>query len=158
AFTGAQFLMPLTNPLDSTIFDYADPCVLVLDEPEVLREAQDKFFSALQQRYQQTEAAGGIALAPENLFLQPENFEERRRLHPLVQLEEIGAVEVESGSSERPPSVFSVPAQPAPKWHGRIKDLAEDVRRAHTQGIQVVLLGSTLGMAERLRDLLHEYD
>ena len=35
--------------------------------------------------------------------------------------------------------------------------MAEAVRRSHAEGSQVILLGSTLGMAERLRDILHEY-
>jgi transcription-repair coupling factor (superfamily II helicase) len=50
-----------------------------------------------------------------------------------------------------------VKGQPAEKFHGRIKDMAEAVRQSHDAGREVVLLGSTLGMAERLRDILHEY-
>jgi transcription-repair coupling factor (superfamily II helicase) len=151
-FTGAQFVMPLSQALEATIFDYADPCMVVLDEPEIIQETYQAFFSTLQERYEQTESTGGVALPPQNLFLPPDELEGRRAKQRGVQLEEMGSLDPQS------PWSFTVPAQPVTKWHGRIKDLAEEVRRAYTSGTQVVLLGSTLGMAERLRDFLHEYD
>src|SRR5262245_4805095 len=151
-FPGAQFLLPLSNPLQSTIFEYADPCVFVLDEAETLQELHQKFFSILESRHVQASTAGVVAVPPAELFLRPEDLEQRLSAHRGISLEETGA-----GASQS--SVhFSVSAQPAPKWHGRIKELAEDVRNAYAGDTQVVLLGSTLGMAERLRDLLHEYD
>src|SRR5262249_9644067 len=83
-FPGAQYLMPLTHPLDSTIFDYAGPCVLVLDEPENLREEHDRFFAVLRQRYEQTAAAGGVANVPDALFLPPEGFDRARSQHHVI--------------------------------------------------------------------------
>src|SRR5206468_1011577 len=74
-FTGAQFVLPLSQPLDAGIFDYADPCLLVLDEPEILQETYQAFFSTLEERYEQTQAAGGVALPPASLFLSPEDFQ-----------------------------------------------------------------------------------
>jgi len=146
-FPGAAYLMPLVQPLESTLLDYADPAVLVLDEPEVLDEASQKFFDALQQRFEQTQDAGGVALPPEEIFISPDGLRQlaarSRRLH----LEELGA----TGAS------FFVKSQPSEKFHGRIKEMAEAVRRSHEGGKEVVLLGSTLGMSERLRDILHEY-
>src|SRR5204862_1051246 len=35
--------------------------------------------------------------------------------------------------------------------------MAAAAGKAHLEGHEVVLLGSTVGMAERLRDILHEY-
>jgi len=67
-FPGAEFLLSLASQLESTIFDYIDGCILVLDEPEVLREEHDKFLSLLQHRYDQTTSAGNLALPQEALF------------------------------------------------------------------------------------------
>src|SRR5471030_2366049 len=66
-FPGAQFLMPLVTPLESTIFDYVDSCVMVLDEPDVLREEHDKFLALLKHRYEQATSSGSLALPPESL-------------------------------------------------------------------------------------------
>ena len=66
---------------------------------------------------------------------------------------------VRLGATEFPnAATYSIRSQPAARWHGRIKELADTVRQNFSDGIQVVLLGSSLGMAERLRDFLHEYD
>ncbi len=150
-FPGASYLMPIVRPLDATLLDYIDPSVLVFDEPEPLQEAHAKFFSAVEQRFEQTRTAGGIALPPTDLFVDPERFNtlsaRRHRLH----LEQLGTAPVD------PAAAFFVKAQPARKFHGRIKEMGEAVRTSHAEGNQVILLGSTLGMAERLRDILHEY-
>jgi transcription-repair coupling factor (superfamily II helicase) len=151
-FQGAEFLLSLGSPLESTILDYIDSCVLVLDEPDVLREEHDKFLSLIQHRFDQTELAGNLALPPEALFLGPEEFAKPHPQHRRVHIEELGAEEPGN------PSRFFIRSQPITKWHGRVKDMAEGIRTSFGMGTQVVLLASTLGMAERLRDLLHEYD
>src|SRR5213593_1697637 len=61
-FTGVPYLISIVQPMEATLFDYAEAAVLVLDEPEVLRETYEKFFSALEQRFQQTANAGGVVL------------------------------------------------------------------------------------------------
>lgn len=146
-FIGAPFVMPLVQPLEATLFDYADPAVLIFDEPELLTEAHTKFFDALQQRYEQTANAGGVVLAPNDIFVSPDELHAIATRHHRVSLEELGA----TGSS------FFVKGQPSEKFHGRIKDMAEAVRQSHEEGREVVLLGSTIGMAERLRDIVHGY-
>ena len=146
-FPGASYLMPIVQPMESTLLDYADPAVLILDEPEVLAEAHQKFFGVLEQRFEQTQKAGGTALSPNEIFVSPEDLRVVAEKHKRVNLEELGA----TGAA------FFVKGQPSERFHGRIKDMAEAVRQSHEAGRQVVLLGGTLGMAERLRDILHEY-
>ncbi len=146
-FPGAFCLMPIVQPIDSTLPDYADAAVLVLDEPEILEETHQRFFSALEQRFEQTQSAGGVALPPGEIFVSPDDLRSITSRHRRVSLEELGA----SGSS------FFVKGQPIERFHGRVKDMAEVVRQSHGAGREVVLLGSTVGMAERLRDILHEY-
>jgi transcription-repair coupling factor (superfamily II helicase) len=146
-FPGAVYLMPLVQPMEATLLDYADSPVLILDEPELLQEAHEKFFSALTLRFDQTRNAGGIGLLPNEIFVSPENMQSlasrNRRLH----LEELGA----TGAS------LFVKSQPCARFHGRIQEMVDAVAQSHRAGRDVVLLGSTLGMAERLRDILHEY-
>ena len=146
-FPGASYLMPIVQPMESTLLDYADSAVLVFDEPEVLDEAHQKFFGALEQRFEQTQNAGGVALLPGEVFVSPDDLRAIAERHRRLNLEELGA----TGSS------FFVKGQPSEKFHGRIKEMEEAVRRSHDAGREVVLLGSTVGMAERLRDILHEY-
>ena len=151
-FPGAPFLLPAAFPLESTLPDYADASVLVLDEPEVLRETHDKFMEALQQRFVQASSAGSLAVPPTSLFWPPEELGPPRLTTPRLHLDELGSAEFPKVTA------FHVRSHPSARWHGRIKELADEVRTTFAKGTQVVLLGSTLGMAERLRDFLHEYD
>src|SRR5262249_26995411 len=105
------------------------------------------FFSALEQRFEQTENAGIVALPPRELFITPEALASIAAGRHHLNIEELGS----SGTAS-----FIV-GQPSEKFHGRIKEMAEAVRRSNQEGCDVVLLGSTVGMAERLRDILHEY-
>jgi transcription-repair coupling factor (superfamily II helicase) len=146
-FPGSLYLIPLVQPVESTLLDYADSPVLVLDEPELLEEAHEKFFNALEQRFLQTRNAGGAALPPNDIFISEESLRELMARTRRVALEELGA----TGTT------FFVKGQPSEKFHGRIKDVVERVRQSQEAGREVVLLGSTVGMAERLRDILHEY-
>jgi transcription-repair coupling factor (superfamily II helicase) len=72
-FPGAPYLMSIVQPMESTLADYADSSVLILDEPEVLEETHQKFFTALAQRFDQTQNAGGVALPPSEIFVSPED-------------------------------------------------------------------------------------
>jgi transcription-repair coupling factor (superfamily II helicase) len=146
-FAGAPYLLPVVQPMESTLLDYADSPVLVVDEPEVVDEAHQKFFLALQQRFEQTQTAGGLALPPDEIFVAPEKLRALASQYRRASLEELGA----TGAS------FFVKGQPSERFHGRVKEMAEAVRQSHDAGRDVVLLGSNVGMAERLRDILHEY-
>ncbi|HEX4998664.1 MAG TPA: CarD family transcriptional regulator, partial [Terriglobia bacterium] len=155
-FPGMQFLMPLVAPLEATLLDYAGETALVLDEPEAIGEVAEEFLSGLERRYAETAGAGGVALPPAELFVTPGELEAGgvKRLT----LERIGLDELGEGDAVgRPVASFRVNAQSVAKFHGRVSDMAEAVRKATEQGTDVALIGATVGMAERLRDILHEY-
>jgi transcription-repair coupling factor (superfamily II helicase) len=151
-FPGFSFLLPAAFPLEASLADYTSGGLLVLDEPEVLEEQHRKFLESEQQRFAQTVAGGTLAVAPSEIFWLPEDFSSQASRAPRVHLEELGVSVFENTIH------FHVKTQPSARWHGRIKELAEEVRARFNAGTQVVLLGGSLGMAERLRDFLHEYD
>ncbi len=148
SFPGWQFLIPGIAPLASGMAEYLDDAVFIVDEPESLHEEYSRYFETLVQRREQTDRAGGLALAPDTLFRPPDELEALIRKHRFLQLEELG--------SEGPD--FTVHGQPARRFHGRMREFVESIRQSWEAGRQVVMLGSTLGMAERMRDILHEYN
>src|SRR2546427_7682418 len=90
-FTGIPYLVSIVQPMEATLFDYAEPAVLILDEPEVLQETYEKFLAALAQRFQQTTNAGGVALPPHEIFLSPQGFPARASTEHRGHLRELGA-------------------------------------------------------------------
>lgn len=147
-FAGWQFLIPEIAPLPASLADYVEDAVFIIDEPGLLYEAYAKYLGLLDRRYRQTLQAGGVAFAPDGLVRPREDLEALVGRHPFLQLEELGG----EGSE------FQVVGQPARRFHGRMREMVESIRQSWEAGRQVVLLGSTLGMAERLRDILNEYD
>ena len=147
-FPGSQFLLPATQPLEAKLVDYLDEAVFVLDEPALLNKGYEEYSYALQRRHDQTESVGGLALPPEQLILSSDQLTGSLEKYPSMALEELG----ESGSN------FLIVGQPARRFHGRMREMVEAMRDSFEAGRQVLLMGSTLGMAERLRDILHEYE
>jgi transcription-repair coupling factor (superfamily II helicase) len=92
-----------------------------------------------------------VAVAPEEIFVSPDEMQTLYRRHPRLNLEELGAADFDS------PASFHVQTQPGRKFHGRIKEMADAIAESYGAGKQAILLGTTVGMAERLRDILHEY-
>jgi len=69
AFQGWEYLLPLSQPLSSSIFDYIGDAVLVVDEPAELENRAAEFMAKWRSRFAEADDAGELALAPEKLFL-----------------------------------------------------------------------------------------
>jgi transcription-repair coupling factor (superfamily II helicase) len=151
-FPGAQFLLPRTSPLEGALTDYIDRAVVVWDEPDLVDRAYREYFALLRSRHARAEAVGGAPVPPEALCLPPELLGEKFGRFPSLGLEELAGPPDPSGSR------FLIVGQPARRFHGRMREMADAIGRSFREGRQVVLLGSTLGMAERMRDVLHEYE
>jgi transcription-repair coupling factor (superfamily II helicase) len=73
-FRGWEYLMPLARPLSASIFDYLRDTVLVVDEPAEIEKQIRATLEELQRSYERTEAADELGLAPEKLFLTPDEL------------------------------------------------------------------------------------
>ena len=75
---------------------------------------------------------------------------------PRVYLEELG---LPGEHAEATGSVveFPVASRPAPRFHGQVQHLAEELRRLIEQGYRAVFFAATTGDVERLADIFNEY-
>ncbi len=76
-FPGWEYLLPLTRRLDRSAFDYLKDAVFVIDEPAEIEKRAADLYSYLQDRYSQADDAGELALAPDALFLTPDELRSR---------------------------------------------------------------------------------
>ncbi len=85
---------------------------------------------------------------------------------PLAEHVQAGRLRSQHGTARRPAFVFSVvgaafevewQAQSAMRYHGRISDLATDVKRAAEENKTVLFVMPSLGVAERISEILAEY-
>jgi transcription-repair coupling factor (superfamily II helicase) len=210
-FSGWEFLLPLSNPLNGTVFDYLGDCVFIIDEPPVIEHTLSSFYEQVQQHYEQTIEIGDIGLEPNALFLDAADFRAKIESLQRVELRALGKTAAETDeefslsltaddghtggnptgregvpadqvtthetSTQRdtlPSGRVSASAAPlflfptadrstdieitsrsTRKFSGDIRQFAQtlDIGREIT-----LLVMQTTGLAERLQDILREYD
>jgi transcription-repair coupling factor (superfamily II helicase) len=208
-FAGWEWLLPLLHEPKSSVFAYLRDAVLIVDEPAMVEKHLSGVYETLRESYAATEAADELGLAPDKLYLTPEELREKLEARPRLELRALGraaaetddalALETEasgragegekrrrgeeekgskegavSGNSLLPnphsptplflfPLVGEVPeahwnATAARRYHGRWPELARELKQARAEGRATLLLTHTHGLAERVREVLAEYD
>lgn len=183
-FAGWEWLISISMDCNSTVLDHLGDVVLVVDEPGGIESYLSEFYERLADRYREIDQADDIALRPEELFLTDEELrgliEQRQR----IELRTLGRAAAETDmnlaldaeaptvqlgrerDARRPAFVFPVveaafevewQAQSAMRYHGRISDLAADVKRAVEENKTVLFVMPSLGVAERISEILAEY-
>ena len=181
-FQGFEFLHGLTLPLQVPFLDYAADFVVVRDEPDELEEGLRHWWEDMASDREALSRRGWPSLNPEEHFLSLAESGERLAGRPVIDLRQLG---IGSGQQSAPSS-SSLPAAgerpagpvdsrsqaaaaPAPnhldcqtapvrKYHGDIASLARDLRQWLDAGVRLLFAQSSLGRAERLAEMLREYD
>ncbi len=150
-FPAFEFLLPATEPLESTFFDYVRGCRLIVSDREVLEANLAKQHEELYERFADRVEARKPVLEPRQIYLAVEELS--------AAMDRFARVEVDEISIDRPEvTPLFLYSQPSRKYHGNIRDLVNDIRRFRESGEKVVFLFSNLGRAERVNDILKEYE
>jgi len=185
AFGGWEWLIALTTDSTSTVFDHLKDVVLVVDEPSAIESYIGVFYERLSERYAEIDQADDIALTPEELFLNGEQLRALIQARQRVELRALGRVAAETDLNlqldaeeptvqlgrQRAPRIpaFLFPvaemavevdwqAQSAMRYHGRIADLATGVIRSSEEGRTTLFVMPSLGVAERIVEILKDYE
>ena len=89
-FSGWEFLLPLTKPLESTVFDFLGDCIFVIDEPPLIEQTLSTFYEQIQKHFEQTIAVGDVGLEPGELFLDADAIREQIEKRSRVELRSLG--------------------------------------------------------------------
>jgi transcription-repair coupling factor (superfamily II helicase) len=73
-FSGWEFLFPLAQPRQSSVFEFLENYVLVVDEPALVEQTLAVFYETLDNRFAEITEAGEIGLEPNELFLSGEDL------------------------------------------------------------------------------------
>jgi transcription-repair coupling factor (superfamily II helicase) len=185
-FPGWEWLMPLVKSRRASVFDYLKDAVLVVDEPSGVETYLGNVYEQLAVRYGETESADELGLPPEEYYLTAEELRARLSKMQRVELRMLGrgaaivdqtiALDAEQPSvligharQKTTAPLFLFPANEAAtevdwtsrsvqRYHGRLSDLANDVRRARDErGALTLFVMNSLGVAERVREILADY-
>ena len=185
AFTGWEWLIPIVRNFNSTIFDHLGDCVLVVDEPGSIELYLSEVYENLTLRYREIDQADDIALPPEELYLSVEELRDLVNRQQRVELRTLGraaaeidqelaleaeAPKVQIGKTRGPRQpMFLFPtsetafecewqAQSTMRYHGRVADLVADINRSAERGTITLFVLPSLGVAERITEILAEYE
>ncbi len=193
-FSGWEFLLPLSKPRTSSIFDYLKDCVFVVEEPGIVENTLAEFYEHLAARFAEIDEHDEIGLAPDELFLSVEELRESLNKQKRIELRALGKTaaatdeqfQFEQDSAFENPellesvgqktknkarNLFLFPAveksveieigsRSTRKFHGNVKDFANQLKshaKTHKFNQQNFVM-QTLGLAERLEEILRDYD
>ena len=148
-FPGWELYAPVVSGRGS-IFDLLSSAVVLLDEPEVLTEAHDTWWSRVTEGHERSLI--GNLVRPEDLLLTPEEWHTRLQQATMIAVEQLG---IEGGDEDEH---LILQTQPTMRFHGSVAAMTEEVSRLTREGKRVVFAVSSTGEVERLADVFNEYN
>ncbi|MDT4969077.1 MAG: hypothetical protein QOJ64_3814 [Acidobacteriota bacterium] len=185
-FAGWEWLIQILKERQGSIFDYLQDTVVVIDEPVSVETYLGSLYDTLSSRYAETDGADDLALRPEELYLTAEELRERLSSIKRLELRTLGRAaaivderlaldadkpQITIGRSRgSATTLFLFPAvevdeecewrsQSVRRYHGRLPELASDLKQTvRERHDDVFFVMHSLGMAERLAEILADYD
>ena len=149
-FPGWEFYAPVAGA-DRTVFELLSRAAVLLDEPDQLRQEFDRFWTRVEEAHERSGV--GNLVRPEDLYLAPEGWWQKIATLTGASVEHLGIT-----SSENDESTVTFLSQPAPRFHGAIPAMLEQVQKFTAEGKQVLFAVPNTGEVERLADIFTEYN
>jgi transcription-repair coupling factor (superfamily II helicase) len=143
---GVEALAAITAKNPVTLFEHAASMLRVIDEPDRVEAELGRAFNEVEKSW--GESGDRILPPPRELFVDPAATLPRLREVDLrlYELADAGVRET------------LMPTRPAASYAGQVPRLVEDLRAARARGGRVLCLMRTAGSAERLSEILREYE
>jgi transcription-repair coupling factor (superfamily II helicase) len=173
---GWEFLSPLVDPHPHHVLSLFEHPVLVWDE-RLERDRQLKqLLEDCDARYDEVRDTVPAPARPGEIFLTGAEFSAAFSSVPSLSLKELaihehaneqgGQASTALAGSEQPlashPDARAIelvlPSQPAPKYHGDVKAMMRDLRERRDRHEAITFVIPTSGKADRLREILTEYE
>ena len=148
-FPGWELYAPVAGAQES-LFDLLPNATVVLDEPDSLTEAHDAWWTKVIEAHERSLV--GNLVQPQDLYLTPEQWQERLQQATTVAVEQLG-IEGDADSEH-----LILQTQPTTRFHGSVAAMTEEVLRLTREGKRVMFAVSSTGEVERLADVFNEYN
>lgn len=171
SFHGWEWLFPVLKERTASVFDYLNNFVLVIDEPAIVENGLGDLYTNLSSRYAELENAGEIGLPPEELFLRVEELRQKLAEKKRLELRALGSSAAKTDeeftldasdlsgklflfSTKEKTTEIELQSRSTRKYYGKLSEFADELKKDHRP---VIVLQAT-GLAERLSDILRDYD
>jgi transcription-repair coupling factor (superfamily II helicase) len=153
-FPGWEFFAPVAGAT-STIFELMGPYTRVfVEEPAMVKNQGERWWNKIEQRHERS--AIGTLVVPEDIYISPWDLDDRLRVLPGCDLDQLGAVDVlDVDNSALTEIEFAT--RPTPRFRGSIPAMVEQLKSLTLQDARVLIAAPNQGEVERLATLLQEY-
>jgi transcription-repair coupling factor (superfamily II helicase) len=148
-FPGWEFYAPVARESRS-LFDLLPNATVFANEPEVLKQELDRTWTRIEEAHERSLI--GNLVRPTDLYFPPDEWWRMLAALPGADLEHLGITR--PGQSE----AVQFPSQPAPRFHGSVPAMLEEVQTLTGEGKNVVFAAPNTGEVERLADIFTEYN
>jgi transcription-repair coupling factor (superfamily II helicase) len=152
-FPGWEFFAGVAEA-NATLLDLMPRSLLFVEEPAMIQNQIDRWWSKVAQRHER--ASIGSLIRPEDIYLRPEVLAAQLSLHPGIDIDQLGAVDVLEEDTTLGEIVFQ--SRPTLRFHGSIPAFLEQLRSLMQQETRMLLVALNQGEVERLAGLLREYE
>src|SRR5437879_2508483 len=149
-FPGWEFYAPVARESRS-LFDLLPQAAVLTDERETLKQELDRTWTRIEEAHERSLI--GNLVRPEDLYYPPEQWWENLAKLPGADLGHLGATRADQIETS-----VQFPSQPAPRFHGSIPAMLEEVQKLTASGKNVVFAAPNTGEIERLADIFTEYN
>jgi transcription-repair coupling factor (superfamily II helicase) len=150
-FPAYEFLLPAIYPLENSLFDYLKGFRVILCERAAFQSTIDGFHADLYERYLDRIEALKPVLAPRQIYLTADEINDSLSNFPRLEVAELNVEKAEGPH-------FYLSSQINRKYHGNVRELISDLKKQRESHERIVFLFSNLGRAERMNDILQEYE
>jgi transcription-repair coupling factor (superfamily II helicase) len=172
-FSGWEFEIALSKPRRSSLFDYVpDNTLIVVDEPSAVEGSFANFYDHAQRRFAEVIESGDIGPRPDELYLDENGIRGLLEPKQRIELRTLGrsaaATDEDFAVGETRPLYLFPTAEKAieielqsrstRKFGGDIRSFAANVKSSQHANATIAVIARTEGIAERLNEILREYD
>jgi transcription-repair coupling factor (superfamily II helicase) len=151
-FPGWEFFSSVAGA-HSHLLNLVPKCALFVEEPAMVRNQIDRWWSKVEQRHERSGI--GSLIRPEDIYLRPEVLQATLDSHPGLDLDQLGAVDVLEEDNTLGEIAFS--SRPTLRFHGSIPALTDQLRNLIASEQHIVLAVPTQGDVERMATVMREY-
>ncbi len=151
-FPGWEFFSSVAGA-DHHLLSLLPRSVLFVDEPAMVRNQIDRWWSKVEQRHERSGI--GSLIRPEDIYLRPEVLEGVLESHHGLDIDQLGAIDVLEDDNTL--GEIDVNSRPTLRFHGSIPALVDQLKNLMAEEQHIVLAVPTQGDVERTATMLREY-
>jgi len=152
AFEGYEEFVRGFFPKPATILDYLSGSCIALDEPHFLEERHAGTLEEYRRRYDQIHEQYRLGLEPQEIFQDWEDFRSSVNRHSCLLFHDLDS---EPAGTDLH---FQYAYQTARLYNGQVQEIVNDTLRQQESGFTSFFVLPTPGKAERLSEILKEYE